>query len=115
MERFFKYATDPTKSALPARGRRTVYAGRQKFDLFAERHERVHAKQRGLVGAAYARNAVVAWEERVDGLIEVMAEMMERVSQQDREGKVDVGVWLQLFAFGMCIVADIDIAARRSV
>lgn len=74
----------------------SVWQGHRKFDLFPERDEKIHGAQRRLVSAIYAMNSLARYQGKVDEAIEVMVEQMRK-----RGGEtVDLGVWLQLFAFG---------------
>ncbi len=74
----------------------SVWQGHRKFDLFAERDERIHGEQRRLVSRAYSMDALKDLEPFVEDSIKVfMAAMEERVGKV-----VDLGNWVQLFAFG---------------
>ena len=74
----------------------SVWQGHRKFDLFAERNERLHGEQRRLVSRAYSMEALKDLEPYVDNAIEVFLDNMNR-----RQGEVvDMGNWVQLFAFG---------------
>jgi cytochrome P450 len=74
----------------------SVWQGHRKFDLFLERDEKIHGAQRRLVSGIYAMNSLVQYQGKVDEAIEAMVEQM-----RERGGEtVDLGVWLQLFAFG---------------
>lgn len=74
----------------------SVWQGHRKFDLFPERDEKIHASQRRLVSGIYAMNSLVQYQGKVDEAIEVMVEQMRKKGGET----VDLGVWLQLFAFG---------------
>lgn len=76
-----------------------VWQGRRKFDLFAERDEGVHGRQRKLVSSIYAMSSLKELEKWVDDAIEVFMRRME--DQGSRT--VDLGKWLQIFAFGMLL------------
>ena len=74
----------------------SVFQGHRKFDLFAERNERIHGEQRRLVSRAYSMDALKDLEPYVDHAINVFLDKMNQ-----KEGKdVDMGNWVQLFAFG---------------
>lgn len=74
----------------------SVWQGHRKFDLFAERNERVHGEQRRLVSRAYAMDSLRDLEEFVDDAVKVFLDNMSQ-----RQGQVlDMGNWVQLFAFG---------------
>lgn len=81
----------------------SVWQGRRKFDLFPERDEGVHGKQRRLVSAIYSMGGISQYQGRVDEAIKVfVAETEKRV-----DTVMDLGNWLQLFAFGRSS-SDID-------
>ena len=74
----------------------SVWQGHRKFDLFAERNERLHGEQRRLVSRAYSMDALKDLEPYVDNAIQVFLDCMS-----ERQGEViDMGNWVQLFAFG---------------
>lgn len=74
----------------------SVWQGHRKFDLFAERSERIHGEQRRLVSQAYSMNALRDLQQYVDNAIRVFMENMDRRLGQT----IDMGNWVQLFAFG---------------
>lgn len=74
----------------------SVWQGHRKFDLFPERDEKIHGTQRRLVSGIYAMNSLAHYQGKVDEAIEVMVEQMKKTGGKT----VDLGVWLQLFAFG---------------
>lgn len=74
----------------------SVWQGRRKFDLFAERDEKIHGAQRRLVSRAYAMETLLDLEPYVDATTErLFAAFNERAGQV-----IDFGNWVQLFAFG---------------
>ena len=74
----------------------SLWQGHRKFDLFAERNEKIHAEQRRLVSRAYSMEALKDLEPYVDEAVRVFLDNMEQ-----RQGQViDMGNWVQLFAFG---------------
>jgi len=74
----------------------SVWQGHRKFDLFAERNERIHGEQRRLVSRAYAMDSLKDLEQYVDNAVNVFLDNMNQ-----RQGQViDMGNWVQLFAFG---------------
>ena len=74
----------------------SVWQGHRTFDLFAERNERLHGEQRRLVSRAYSMDALKDLEPYVEKALAVFFEKMK-----EREGEViDMGNWVQLFAFG---------------
>ena len=72
----------------------------RKFDLFAERDEGVHGRQRGLVSAAYSMAGLRGLEPAVDGCV---SKFLEKMGEKSGGEEVDMGKWVQLFAFGMCV------------
>jgi hypothetical protein len=74
----------------------SVWQGHRKFDLFPERDEKIHAAQRRLVSGIYAMKSLEQYQGKVDEAIEVMVQQMRNKGGET----VDLGVWLQLFAFG---------------
>ena len=75
---------------------RAIRQGHRKFDLFAERNERIHGEQRRLVSRAYAMDSLKDLEQYVDNAVNVFLDNMSR--RQDQI--IDMGNWVQLFAFG---------------
>jgi len=74
----------------------SVWQGHRKFDLFAERDERIHGEQRRLVSRAYSMESLRDLEQYVDNAVNVFLGHMS-----ERQGRViDMGNWVQLFAFG---------------
>jgi cytochrome P450 len=75
----------------------SVWQGHRKFDIFPERDERIHGEQRRLVSRAYSMDALKSLEQYVDSAVNVFLDNMNQ-----RQGQVvDMGNWVQLFAFGM--------------
>ncbi|KAI4756590.1 cytochrome P450 [Aureobasidium sp. EXF-3400] len=74
----------------------SVWQGHRTFDLFAERDEKLHGKQRSSISSAYAMTSLKDLEPYVDDTVNrFMDAMSERQNQV-----VDMGKWAQLFAFG---------------
>jgi len=74
----------------------SVWQGHRTFDLFGERDEKVHGKQRSLISQAYSMTSLKDLEPYVDGSVNKFLDNMG-----ERQGKVvDMGKWAQLFAFG---------------
>ena len=82
----------------------SVWQGHRKFDLFAERNERLHGEQRRLVSSAYSMEALKDLEPFVDKAIEVFMGCMKQREDQ----VVDMGNWVQLFAFGKVHVFTVE-------
>jgi cytochrome P450 len=74
----------------------SVWQGHRKFDLFAERNEKLHGEQRRLVSRAYSMEALRDLEPYVDNAVKVFVEKMNESLGQ----VIDMGNWVQLFAFG---------------
>ncbi|KAK4980787.1 hypothetical protein LTR66_010359 [Elasticomyces elasticus] len=73
----------------------SVWQGHRKFDIFAERNEKVHGTQRRLISRPYAMESLKELEPYVDDAVDRFMGHMK-----DREGEtVDMGKWVQLFAF----------------
>ncbi|KXL43926.1 hypothetical protein M433DRAFT_151346 [Acidomyces richmondensis BFW] len=84
----------------------SVWQGHRKFDLFAERDERIHGQQRRLVSRAYSMESLRDLEQYVDNAINVFLDNMSQ-----RLGKViDMGNWVQLFAFD--VIGEITFSKR---
>lgn len=78
----------------------SVWQGRRVFDLFAERDESVHSKDRRLVSRVYSMESLKDLEPYVEDAIRVFRQRMD-----EQAGRVvDLGNWVQLFAFGMAPV-----------
>ena len=73
-----------------------VFRGSRKFDLAGHTDEKIHGIQRKLVARAYTMDTLKDLEPYVDTSVKLFMEQMGKVSGQ----KVDMGYWLQLFAFG---------------
>ncbi|KAL9085052.1 MAG: hypothetical protein Q9165_007793 [Trypethelium subeluteriae] len=73
----------------------SVVQGHRKFDIFAERNEKVHASQRKLVSRPYAMEVLKDLEPYVDTAIEVFMRKMDSLKGQS----IDMGNWIALFAF----------------
>ena len=74
-----------------------VWQGRRKFDLFAERSEMIHGAQRRLVNNIYSMSSLKDFEHGVDAVVE---RLMQCLHRQGPDATVDMGKWVQLFAFG---------------
>lgn len=73
-----------------------VFQGHRKIDLFAERDEGNHASQRRLVDRIYAMDSLKDLEKCIqDAVTHFISKLHEMQGT-----KFDLGVWLQLFAFG---------------
>lgn len=86
----------------------SVWQGHRKFDLFAEKNESIHGSQRRLVSRAYAMESLKDLEPYVDDAVNVFLKKMSEVEGQ----KIDMGNWVQLFAFGesfVCYELDLEL------
>jgi len=84
----------------------SVAQGHRKFDLFAERDETIHAKQRRLVSNIYSMSGLKALEGYVDNTINVFMMKMKEMQGQS----VDLGNWVQLFAVD--VIGEITFSKR---
>lgn len=75
----------------------SVFQGARKFDIFPERDEKVHSAQRRLVARVYAMDTLRDLEPYVNNATSVFMQRMETLHEQT----IDMGSWLQLYAFGM--------------
>ncbi|KAL1303437.1 hypothetical protein AAFC00_006826 [Neodothiora populina] len=73
----------------------SVWQGHRKFDLFAERDEKLHGKQRSLISSAYSMTSLKDLEPYVDDCVRKFMDVMDGLQGQ----VVDMGYWVQLFAF----------------
>lgn len=73
-----------------------MWQGHRKFDLFAERDERIHRTQRRLVSHIYSMDSLKDLEKYVDDAVHVFIKKVEGMQGQS----MDMGLWVQLFAFG---------------
>ncbi|KAK5121408.1 hypothetical protein LTR85_005240 [Meristemomyces frigidus] len=84
----------------------SVWQGHRKFDLFAERDERIHGQQRRLISRTYAMDSLRDLEPFVDDAVKVFLDNMA-----ERQGRViDMGNWVQLFAFD--VIGEITFSKR---
>jgi cytochrome P450 len=77
----------------------SVWQGHRKFDLFAERDEKIHGSQRRLVSRAYAMESLKDLEPYVNNAVAVFLDAMSERQNQ----VVDMGNWVQLFAFDVSL------------
>ena len=73
----------------------SVIQGHRKFDMFAERDERLHGSQRKLISRAYSMESMKDVEPYIDGSIRIFLKNMDILKGQS----IDLGKWVQLFAF----------------
>ena len=71
--------------------------GHRKFDLFAEQDESIHSAQRRLVSRIYSLDNLKSLEPYVNDTISRFIGKMQELQGTH----VDMGKWMQLFAFGM--------------
>lgn len=77
----------------------SVWQGHRKLDLFGERDEKIHGQQRRLVSRPYSMDSLKDLEPYVDNTVQAFLDAMSQRAGQ----VVDMGNWLQLFAFGKSI------------
>lgn len=73
----------------------SVWQGHRKFDLFAERDEKIHGQQRRLVSRAYSMEALKDLEPHVNTAVSTFLSKMSSL----KSSTIDMGKWTQLFAF----------------
>lgn len=84
----------------------SVWQGHRRFDLFAERDEGIHGKQRRLVSNAYSMTSLKDLEDYVNDAVTVFMQQMK-----ERQGKpIDMGKWTQLFAFD--VIGELTFSKR---
>lgn len=74
----------------------SVIQGRRPFDLTGERSEKVHSEQRKLVARAYSMDSMVYLEPKINAVVESLTKKLDQLCGQT----IDLGDWLQFFAFG---------------
>ncbi len=79
----------------------SVWQGHRTFDLFGERDEKIHGKQRRLVSNIYSLDQLKKMEPYVDSTLTLF---LERLNEVGQKGAIDMGHWAQIFAFGMCLM-----------
>lgn len=84
----------------------SVWQGHRKFDLFAERSERLHGEQRRLISRAYAMESLKDLEPYVDNAVNVFLDNMRQRQIQ----VIDMGNWVQLFAFD--VIGEVSFSKR---
>lgn len=75
----------------------SVWQGHRKFDLFAERDERIHGSQRRLISKIYALESLKDLEMYVDDAVADFIGIMH----EKQNTSINMGLFVQLFAFGM--------------
>jgi hypothetical protein len=75
----------------------SVWQGHRTFDLFGERDEKIHGKQRRLISNIYSLDQLKKMEPYVDSTLTLF---LERLGEVSKKGAVDMGKWAQMFAFG---------------
>ncbi|SLM40221.1 cytochrome p450 family protein [Lasallia pustulata] len=84
----------------------SVWQGHRKFDLFAERDERIHRTQRRLVSHIYSMDSLKDLEKYVDDAVHVFIKKVEGMQGQS----MDMGLWVQLFAFD--VIGEVTFSKR---
>ncbi|KAJ4371668.1 hypothetical protein N0V86_008221 [Didymella sp. IMI 355093] len=85
----------------------SVWQGHRKFDLFAERDEKVHGRQRRLVSSVYSMDQMKKMEPYVESTLTLFLDRLEEVGKQ---GAIDMGKWAQLFAFD--VIGEVTFSRR---
>ena len=78
-----------------------ILQGGRKFDLFGEQDVTLHASQRRLVSRIYAMETLKDLEPYVNETVGHFVAKLEQMLSTEPATDVDLGKWLQLFAFGM--------------
>lgn len=81
----------------------SVWQGHRKFDLFGERDEKIHGKQRRLVSNIYSLDQLKKMEPYIDSTLTLF---LERLNEVGSKGAIDMGKWAQMFAFGRYLCSD---------
>ncbi|KAI0200766.1 cytochrome P450 [Astrocystis sublimbata] len=76
-----------------------VLQGSRSFDLAGERNEKVHAAQRRLVARPYSMESILRLEPQIDELVRSLLDKLDAVAATSTSNVIDLGYWLQLFAF----------------
>ncbi|MCJ1363635.1 hypothetical protein MMC16_002742 [Acarospora aff. strigata] len=84
----------------------SVWQGHRKFDLFAERDERIHSSQRRLVSRIYSMDGLRNLEKYVD---DAMSHFMMKMREMQGQN-VNMGLWVQLFAFD--VIGEVTFSKR---
>lgn len=79
----------------------SVWQGHRTFDLFGERDEKIHGKQRRLVSSIYSLDSLKKMESYVDSTLSLF---LDRLGKVGSKGAVDMGKWAQMFAFGKILL-----------
>ena len=74
----------------------SVWQGHRKFDLFAERDEKIHGSQRRLVSNIYSMGSLKRLESSVDQALDTLLAELAKFGSKP----INMGMWAQLFAFG---------------
>ncbi|KAI9667995.1 MAG: hypothetical protein M1821_000815 [Bathelium mastoideum] len=74
----------------------SVWQGRRRFDLFAERDEKIHRAHRRLVNNIYSIDGLKDSETYVDESVKVFLARLLKLQHRP----INMGYWAQLFAFG---------------
>ena len=82
--------------------------GTRKWDIMAEKNHVVHRNNRRLVNSLYTTSALIESEPYVDSTIQ---HFMDKLRDRTNE-RLDLGVWVQLFAFGMKQAKDVTMEER---
>ena len=77
-----------------------VLQGGRKFDLFGEQDIALHASQRRVVSRIYAMETLKDLEPYVDATVKSFVAKLEGVLSGNEALGIDIGEWLQWFAFG---------------
>jgi hypothetical protein len=79
----------------------SILQGGRKFDLFGEQDIALHASQRRLVSRIYAMETLKDLEPYVEATVARFIAKIQGMLLENSVLDIDIGKWLQLFAFGM--------------
>lgn len=77
------------------------------MNLFSTRDPEYHRIEKRKVGHAYSLPSLLQSEEAIDSCINLF---MDRLRELSAKGPVDLGVWLQYFAFD--VVGEVTFASK---
>ncbi|KAL4779050.1 cytochrome P450 [Aspergillus varians] len=84
----------------------SVWQGRRRFDLFAERDAKIHGTQRRFVNAIYSFSGLKELEPYLDDALEIFLSQLALMHAQP----IDMGYWAQLFAFD--VIGELTFSKR---
>jgi len=89
-----------------------IVNGRRAASLVAVTDEQAHAKMKRLVANAYALSTLVEFEPLVDSTTRVFLDVLQERFASDKGQVVDLGRYLQFYAFGKLVFFLSDVTLR---